>query len=149
MADHRRTFPSRRSPNAVAGGAEIAGLVVMAVGFASGREAAVWAGEYHIGVRLIATMARGDDDETSPAALLTKSLSWLSFGLFQSAIGRGLGLLLGASPIVEAAACSGFAGWFAMAINIATARARAMRGCHSPPGPKVLVSKACVTQSHD
>ncbi len=41
---------------------------------------------YHIGVRLIATVTRGDDDETPPETLLVLPLSWLSFGLFRVAV---------------------------------------------------------------
>jgi len=82
---------------------------------------------YHIGVRLIATMARGEDDETSPAELLSEPLSWFSFGCFQTAIVvGGLGLFFVNSSLMEVAACSGFAGWIAMAVNIVVARNRAI-----------------------
>ncbi len=78
---------------------------------------------YHIGVRLIATMARGDDDETSPGELLKEPLTWISFITFQIAVACGAGGLLWGEPsMVALAACSGFAGWIVMAVNLALAR---------------------------
>ncbi len=72
-------------------------------------------------------MARGDDDETSPGELLKEPLSWISFSFFQTAIMLGgLGLFLENSPLLEAAACTGFAGWLAMLVNIMGARMRAI-----------------------
>jgi hypothetical protein len=41
---------------------------------------------YHIGIRLISTVARGDDDETRLGQLLAAPLSWASFALFQVAV---------------------------------------------------------------
>jgi hypothetical protein len=106
------------------GGSGVAAVYVLLAG---------WIGQmvnghlYHIGVRLIATMARGDDDETSPGELLKEPLSWISFSFFQTAIMLGgLGLFLENSPLLEAAACTGFAGWLAMLVNIMGARMRAI-----------------------
>ena len=81
---------------------------------------------YHIGIRLIATMARGDDDETRPGELLAAPLSWSSFALFQAAVAAGaIALLAGDARTMGAAALSGLAGWVTMAVNVATARRRA------------------------
>jgi len=74
---------------------------------------------HHIGIRLIATMTRGDDDETLPEALLSARLSWSSLALFQVAVACGvLGLLTSRADIVIVAAFSGGLGWFAMTANI-------------------------------
>lgn len=81
---------------------------------------------YHIGIRLIATVARGDDDETPPEALLVLPLSWISFGLFQIAVAGGAAARLLATPqLLQAAAAAGLAGWVAMMTNVALAARRA------------------------
>jgi hypothetical protein len=83
---------------------------------------------HHIGVRLIATIARGDDDETQPSELLTAPLSWATFGLFQCAVAAGaVGLGKQTPPLLEAAALLGFAGWLTLVANIAVAANRARR----------------------
>jgi len=77
---------------------------------------------HHIGVRLMATMARGDDDETPPGALLNGALTWLTFWCFQLAVLVGTtGLLAGAPAFLLAAAIAGATGWLAMALNLAAA----------------------------
>lgn len=82
---------------------------------------------YHIGIRLITTMARGDDDETRPGELLAAPLSWASFALFQSAVAAGaIALLWGISSLLAAAALCGLAGWSTMGANVALARRRAI-----------------------
>lgn len=142
----RRATVSHRVPQAFFWAAAawlIAGLA-LAMGALAGRDSAPaalyvllvgWIGQmvnahlYHIGIRLMVTMVRGDDDETRPGELLAQPLSWLSFALFQVAvIAGGVGSLRGASPFVAVAACSGLAGWAVMAANIAVARKRAMSG---------------------
>jgi hypothetical protein len=83
---------------------------------------------HHIGVRLIATIARGDDDETQPGELLTAQLSWTSFALFQVAVAAGAIAIVAELPqLLGAAALTGFAGWLTMAANIARAANRARR----------------------
>lgn len=90
---------------------------------------------YHIGVRVLATVARGEDDETRPWELLTLPLSWASWGLFQGAVFSGaLGLLLQQGTLVAAAGLSGLAGWAAMALNIRGAWRRANRVSEAPAG---------------
>jgi hypothetical protein len=82
---------------------------------------------YHIGIRLVATMARGDDDETPPGELLVLPLSWISFGLFQIAVVGGATARLLSMPILlEVAATAGLAGWVAMMTNVAVAVRRAL-----------------------
>jgi hypothetical protein len=84
---------------------------------------------YHIGVRLLITIARDDeDDETPPDAVLTLPLTWLSFGLMQLAIALGTaGLVIAAPMLVALAAAAGVAGWIVIAANIAVAWTRARR----------------------
>jgi hypothetical protein len=67
---------------------------------------------FHIGVRLVSTIYRGDDDETRPIELLDPRLAWLSFLLFQFAVAAiTAGLLLPSSTACEAGAASGFVAW--------------------------------------
>jgi hypothetical protein len=74
---------------------------------------------HHIGVRLIATIARGDNDETPPQELLHRGLSWSAFVLFQVAIGVAcLALVWSRADWLAAAAIVGFAGWIAMSANL-------------------------------
>ena len=81
---------------------------------------------HHIGVRLIATMYRGEDDETRPQELLESRLSWFTFASFQIAIvlvviGLGHDWL----SLIARGTIFGIAGWVAMTANIFAARARA------------------------
>jgi hypothetical protein len=89
---------------------------------------------YHIGVRLLITIARDDeDDETRPDAVLVLPLTWLSFGLMQLAIAIGAaGLVLAAPLVVVVAAAAGLAGWIVIAANIAAAWTQARRQRLSP-----------------
>ena len=67
---------------------------------------------FHIGVRLIATVYRGDDDETPPEALLDRGLVLSSFGFFQMAVALVLaGLVLHVRGVCFAGAILGFSGW--------------------------------------
>jgi len=81
---------------------------------------------HHIGVRLLATIYRGEDDETRPEQLLEPRLSWFTFGAFQIAVALVLiGLLEDRIGLVARGAVFGIAGWIAMTANILAARARA------------------------
>jgi len=81
---------------------------------------------HHIGVSLIATIARGDDDETRPGELLAAPLSWTSFGLFQIAVAAGASALIAQTPpLLGAAALFGLAAWLTLGINLAIAAKRA------------------------
>lgn len=94
---------------------------------------------HHLGIRLIATMARGDDDETPPSELLASALSWTSFGLFQAAVlTGGLALLLNVPELLTAAAVAGFAGWIALGANGASAARRARQP--GPPADPLTIS---------
>ena len=139
----RRTTVRHRPPQVFVGAAAfwlIVGLV-LAVGTLAGRDWAVaavylllvgWLGQmvighlHHIGIRLIATIVRGDEDETPPETLLTEPLSWGAFILFQAATAVGAaGVLFVDVPLLESAAISGFGGWILMIFNVATAIRRA------------------------
>ncbi len=81
---------------------------------------------YHIGIRLLATVYRGEDDETLPQDLLESRLSWFSFVFFQASIAIVTIALLGGHPQLAArGAVFGAAAWIAMAANIVAARFRA------------------------
>lgn len=84
---------------------------------------------YHVGVRLLITLARNDEeDETRPEAVLTLPLTWLSFGLMQLAVALGAaGLVLAAPMLIAFAAAAGLVGWVVIAANIAVAWTRARR----------------------
>jgi hypothetical protein len=76
----------------------------------------------HIGVRLIATVVRGEDDETRPGVLLDARLSWIAFAGMQLAVALGAAGLLADAPAVTATgACIGFVAWCSMIVNAATA----------------------------
>lgn len=78
---------------------------------------------HHIGVRLIATVYRGEDDETPPQTLLLAPLSWTAFLAFQIAIATvACGLVLMLFPLVAIGACIGVLGWLAMMANLLRAR---------------------------
>jgi uncharacterized protein (DUF2249 family)/CRP-like cAMP-binding protein len=146
----RRASVPHRPPQAFAGAAAIWFVVGIALALAAfgnvptGPSAIYvllvgWIGQmtnghvYHIGVRLIATMARGDDDETRPGELLAGPLSWGSFFLFQAAVSLGaIALSLDFAHLLAAGALCGCGGWLLMAANIITARRRAQ--CTSEGG---------------
>jgi hypothetical protein len=81
---------------------------------------------HHIGVRLIATIYRGEDDETRPQELLETRLSWYTFGAFQIAVAVvAIGLLNDSLGLIARGSIFGIIGWIAMTGNILAARARA------------------------
>ncbi len=83
---------------------------------------------HHIGVRLIATIYRGDDDETRPQDLLDARLSWAAFFTFQIAIVLAtIGLLRGDAAFVITGGIIGTIGWIVTMGNLLTARDRAIR----------------------
>lgn len=81
---------------------------------------------YHIGVRVLATLARGEDDDTRPIDLLALPLSWTSWAAFQAAVLLGTaGLMVQQGEVVAVAAACGLLGWILMVANIAHAWRRA------------------------
>lgn len=88
---------------------------------------------YHIGIRLLSTVYRGEDDETRPQELLEGRLSWYSFLAFQLAIAAiALALVYGNETLAARGAIFGVTGWIAMAANILAARVRAKSFTPSP-----------------
>jgi hypothetical protein len=82
----------------------------------------------HIGIRLLITAVRGDDDETRPGEVLSNTLSWSAFVMYQFAIGTGaIALLIGSTALLLVGALFGFLAWTAMALNVMHARRRAGR----------------------
>ncbi len=83
---------------------------------------------HHIGIRLLTTAYRGDEDETRPGELLSGALSWTTFVLFQAAVLTGaVALLVGHWAVLAVAALTGFLGWTAMTANTLYAARRASR----------------------
>jgi hypothetical protein len=93
-----------------------------------------WAGQmvnghlHHIGIRLLSTLYRGEDDETQPGSLLETRLSWYTFAAFQLAIAVVLAALLqDRATLAARGAVFGFTAWIAMVANILVARYRAKK----------------------
>jgi hypothetical protein len=91
-----------------------------------------WAGQmvnahmYHIGVRLIATVYRGEDDETRPQEILDARLSWFSFVSMQIAIVLvAVSLLNGSAGLAARGAVFGIGAWIAIVANMFGASLRA------------------------
>jgi hypothetical protein len=81
---------------------------------------------HHIGVRLIATIYRGEEDETRPQALLEPRLSWFSLGAFQIGVALVLiGLLNDHLGLIARGGVFGIAAWIGMTANMFAAVARA------------------------
>lgn len=82
---------------------------------------------FHIGVRLIATIYRGDDDETRPQHLLDARWALCVFAAMQIAVGAiTAGLLLHDAGVTAFGAAAGLAGWIAMMGALVKARIQAM-----------------------
>ncbi len=83
---------------------------------------------YHIGVRIMLTAYRGEEDETRPQTVLDTRLSWLSFAAFQLAVASAaIGLLTQNGSAISMGGALGAAGWIAMMANLAIARSHAMQ----------------------
>lgn len=81
---------------------------------------------HHIGIRLLATMARGEDDATRPIELLDPRLSWLAFAAQQVSVAGGtIALLTGGGQLLPLFGVFGLLGWLAMLLNVRTAWGRA------------------------
>jgi hypothetical protein len=81
---------------------------------------------HHIGVRVVITLLRGDEDETRPWEVLDARLSWTAFAFAQLmvlATLAGLASAIGTAFVV--AGLCGLATIAAIAANVATVRRRA------------------------
>ena len=75
---------------------------------------------HHLGVRVLTTLLRGDDDETRPWQVLDPRLTWTAFGFAQAAV---LGLFAGvATGIGGAFVAGGLAGCCAIVAIVANVR---------------------------
>jgi hypothetical protein len=103
------------------------GLAAVYVALLGWIGSAVLAHVHHIGIRVLLTNLRGEDDETRPQAVLVAALTWTTAALYEAAVIAGAAGLLIASPaLVRAAACAGFLSFVALAVNVGTAsRSRA------------------------
>ncbi len=88
-----------------------------------------WAGQMvnghilHIGVRLIATIYRGDDDETEPRELLDARRPWFAFAAMQIAVWLvSAGLVVELRTLIAAGAAVGLMGWLILMSALAHAR---------------------------
>lgn len=80
----------------------------------------------HIGIRLMLTMVRGDEDETPPGEVTPPAWSWTAFACFQVAILWGLGVLLtGNGQWLPVSGLLGLLGWGALIGSALTAYRRA------------------------
>lgn len=78
---------------------------------------------FHIGVRLIATIYRGEDDETAPQELLDPRWTWCAFATMQIAVALvGAGLVSSYAPSVAVGSVAGLIGWVSMVTALAKSR---------------------------
>lgn len=93
---------------------------------------AVVAHLHHIGVRVVLTSLRGEDDETRPGSVLDGRLTWTAFGLYQFAVLTGTAALaLGSPDLLALAAYAGGLGFVAMLANAAVVLSNRPRRCRS------------------
>lgn len=101
------------------------GLAAIYVALLGWIGSAVLAHVHHIGIRVLLTNVRGEDDETRPEAVLTAPLTWTTTALYELAvIGGAAGLLTTSSALVQTAACGGFASFTSLIVNVARAASR-------------------------
>lgn len=128
----RRNAAPNRIPQAFVAAAIVwlLGALVLGIGTMNGRPWGAafvyvalvgWLGQmvnahvFHIGIRLLITTVRGDDDETRPWAVLNQPLAWTAWSCFQVAAGLGtLGLVIQFRAEVSFAALAGLIGWLTM-----------------------------------
>ena len=134
-----RATVMHRPPQVLMACATVAAVVavLLVIGSAFGQawgEAAVyvallgWAGSavlahmLHIGVRVLLTQARGEDDETRPGAVLVPALSWATIVTYEAAVFvGGIGIADRAPGAVEGAAILGFLAFLTTLLNLASA----------------------------
>jgi len=80
---------------------------------------------FHIGIRLLITSVRGDEDETRPWTILNQPLAGGVWIAFQIAVALGsFGLATHLRSAVEFAAIAGLIGWFGSIVTIVAAYRR-------------------------
>ncbi len=103
-----------------------AGPAVVVVALAGWLGQMVNAHLHHLGVRVLATLVLGEDDETRPWELLAPALSWTAFGCAQLAVAAtALRALGGPAELAWIGGILGVLGVLAMALNARFAVRRA------------------------
>lgn len=83
---------------------------------------------HHLGIRLLATLVLGEDDETRPQQLLEPRLSWLTFVSAQVAVLLGaIGLATLRTELLGLAGLAGSLAFLALSGNVLFARGAALR----------------------
>jgi hypothetical protein len=83
---------------------------------------------HHIGIRLLATVLLGDEDETRPERLLEPRLSWLTFATAQLAVALGaIGLATLRTDLLGFAGLAGGVAFLGQSANALFARGTALR----------------------
>jgi hypothetical protein len=83
---------------------------------------AVLAHIHHIGVRVLLTNVRGDDDETRPESVLDSRLTWITLLAYEAAVVLGtLALLRGEPAFLQLAALVGLISFLTTVSNLAAA----------------------------
>jgi hypothetical protein len=99
------------------------GWVAVFTGLAGWLGGMVNAHLHHLGVRVLTTLLRGDDDETRPWDVVNQPLAWLTFGLAQLAVaGTVLALPLAIPRLQPVAALAGIASVLCMLANMLLVR---------------------------
>ncbi|HEY9899160.1 MAG TPA: hypothetical protein V6D00_08260 [Pantanalinema sp.] len=94
----------------------------------------------HIGIRLLTTVVRGDDDETRPGQLLVPWLSWTAFVATQAAVVGGTALLLlGLGHYLPWVGACGLVGWVALMVNVRMAYLKARKWPQDPEIPLMVL----------
>ncbi len=83
---------------------------------------AVVAHVHHIGIRVLLTNVRGEDDETRPGAVLLAPLTWATVAGYEAAVILGVwGLMRAEFRLVQLAAIIGFVSFLALLLNLTSA----------------------------
>jgi hypothetical protein len=96
-----------------------ASIYVALLGWIGG---AVLAHVHHIGVRVLLTEVRGEDDQTRPGAVLAAPLTWMTVAGYEAAVILGAsGLLRAEFRLVQLAAIMGFVSFLVLLLNLTSA----------------------------
>ncbi len=87
---------------------------------------AILAHIHHIGVRLLLTNIRGEDDETRPEQVLTTPITWTTVALYEAAAILGTIALITVTPLtLSIASIAGFLAFVTTITNLAKAQTKA------------------------
>lgn len=89
---------------------------------------AILAHIHHIGVRVLLTTTRGENDETRPEKVLTPAITWTTLTLYELAAITGTLAAITATPItLSFASATGFIAFITLLVNLAKARRNAQK----------------------